>query len=302
MIEAVSWGSSVPSHGVSQTTSWKDEHNRQLASIYSYEKDFPLLYRIGVGTGRFYSDEFPGDRENSMVINSQTADILEYDDPIGETVMLRGEHYTIIGIIDEYMALPPIFPLNASLIRPSGDNDEYLFIRILPEARAESHAFIAGLLNDINPDYPVEIKYHDEMIWEGEEARSFISAMLLMQVFFLITIAASLIGLFGLSMFIAQRNRKQIGIRKVFGATVGRVMFKISGELIVQILIAILIATPLAMMISQGYLSVFNYRIEPGLMFYLAGGAIALVLVLLTVSWQTWLAANRNPVDVIRYE
>jgi len=158
------------------------------------------------------------------------------------------------------------------------------------------------LLDDINPDYPVEIKYHDEVIWEGEEARSFVSAMLLMQVFFLITIIASLIGLFGLSVFIAQRNRKEIGIRKVFGGTVGSVMYKISKELIVQVLIAILIATPIAMVISQGYLSVFNYRIEPGLLFYFAGGAIAFILVLFTVSWQTWIAANRNPVDVLRYE
>ncbi len=158
------------------------------------------------------------------------------------------------------------------------------------------------MLDDINPDYPVEIKYHDEVIWEGEEARSFVSAMLLMQVFFLITIIASLIGLFGLSVFIAQRNRKEIGIRKVFGGTVGSVMYKISKELIVQVLIAILIATPIAMVISQGYLSVFNYRIEPGLLFYFAGGAIAFILVLFTVSWQTWIAANRNPVDVLRYE
>ncbi len=302
MIEVVSWGSAVPSHGVAQTTNWKDEHNRALAGAYSYEKDFPGLYGIGMKQGRFFSDEFAGDRENSMVINRQTAEILGYDDPVGETVMLWGEQYVIIGMIDEYMALPPIFPVNASLIRQSDNQDEHLFIRIRPENRAETHAFIAGLLSDINPDYPVEIKYHDEIIWEGEEARSFISAMLLMQVFFLLTIIASLIGLFGLSMFIAQRNRKEIGIRKVFGATVGSVMVKISRELIVQVLIAIFLATPLAMMISQGYLSVFQYRIEPGILFYLAGGAIAFVLVLLTVSWQTWLAANRNPVDVLRYE
>ncbi len=302
MIEVVSWGSAVPSHGVSQTTNWKDEHNRTPAGAYTYEQDFPGLYGIGMRQGRFFSDEFPADVESSIVINRQTAEILEYDDPIGETVMLWGENYTIIGIIDDYMALPPIFPVNASLIRQSGNQDVRLFIRIRPENRAETHAFIAGLLSDINSDYPVEIKYHDEIIWEGEEARSFLSAMLLMQMFFLLTIIASLIGLFGLSMFIAQRNRKEIGIRKVFGATVGSVMLKISRELIVQVIIAIFIATPIAMVITQGYLSVFNYRIEPGLLFYFTGGSIAFILVLFTVSWQTWIAANRNPVEVLRYE
>ena len=302
MIEVVSWGSAVPSHGVSQTTNWKDEHNRTLAGAYTYEQDFPRLYGIGMRQGRFFSDEFPADIESSMVINRQTAEILEYDDPIGETVMLRGENYTIIGIIDDYMALPPIFPVNPSLMRQSGNRDVRLFIRIRPENREETHAFITGLLNDLNPDYPVEIKYHNEFLYETEEARSFVSAMMLMQMFFLLTIIASLIGLFGLSMFIAQRNRKEIGIRKVFGATVGSVMLKISRELIVQVIIAIFIATPIAMVITQGYLSVFNYRIEPGLLFYFTGGAIAFILVLLTVSWQTWIAANRNPVEVLRYE
>ena len=301
-IEAVSWGSGVPSQGVSQTTAWKDEHNRVLASTYSYENNFPQLYGIEISEGRFFSDDFPGDRDNSIVINRQTADVLGYDDPLGETVMLWGDQYIIIGIIDDYMALPPIFPVNPSLIRQSGDSGEYLFIRIRPEERSETHSFITDFLTGINPDYPVNIKYHDEVIWESEEARSFISAMELMQLFFLLTIIASLIGLFGLSMFIARRNMKEVGIRKVFGATVASVVFKISREMIVQVLIAIVIATPIAFVISTGYLSVFQYRIDPGMLFFFSGGLIALILVILTVSWQTWVAANRNPVDVLRYE
>jgi putative ABC transport system permease protein len=302
VIEAVSWGSGIPSYGVSQTTNWKDEHNRALASIYSYQEDFPMLYGIGISEGRFFSPSFPGDSENSIVINRLTAELLGYDDPVGETVMLSGNYYTIIGIIGDYMALPPIFPNNASLIRPSGENNEYLFIRIKAGERLKAHAFITDVLNGINPDFPVDIKYHEEVIWEGEEARSFISAMQLMQLFFLITIIASLIGLFGLSMFISQRNMKEVGVRKVFGATVGSVVMRISREMIVQVLIAVVIATPAAVVIATGYLSVFQYRIDPGIPFFFAGGLVAFILVILTVSWQTWRAANRNPVDVLRYE
>ena len=301
-IEAVSWGSAVPSHGVSQTTNWKDENNRVPASTVSYEKDIHDIYGIGMADGRFFSESFSADKENSIVINRLTAEILDYDDPLGESLMLWGEQYVIIGIINDYMALPPVFPDNPALIRSSGDNDQYLFIRIRPEDRSSSHTFITGVLNDINPDYPVDIKYHYQFLYETEEAKSFISAMQLMQLFFLITIIASLIGLFGLSMFIAQRNRKEIGIRKVFGASVTSVMFKISKELIIQVVIAILIATPVSVIIATGYLSVFQYRIEPGISFFLSGGLIAFFLVLITVSWQTWLAANKNPVDILRYE
>lgn len=301
-VEAVTWGSAIPSYGVSQTTNWKDEHNRTPAGIYHYDSDFAEVYKIGMAAGRFFSRDFPGDRENSIIINREAAAELGFDDPVGKNVMLWGVQYNIVGVIDDYMALPPIFPGNPSLMRNSGDSDEFLIIRIRPEDRAATHSFIASVLNDINPDHPVEIKYHDEILLESEEAKSFISAMLLMQLFFMITIIASLIGLFGLSMFIAQRNRKEVGIRKVFGATVNSVMVKISKELIIQVLLAILIATPLAMGISRGYLSVFQYRIEPGIIFFLSGGGIAFMLVLITVSWQTWRAANMNPVEVLRYE
>ena len=301
-VEAVSWGSAVPSHGVSQTTNWKDDENRIAASVVSYEMDFHEIYRIGMVEGRFFSENFPSDFENSIVINRLTAEILEYEDPVGENLMLWGSQYTIIGVINDYMDLPPIFPSNPALIRPSGDMDEYLFVRLRPEANQETHDFISGVLGGLNPDYPVDIKYHNEFLYETEEARSFVSAMQLMQMFFLTTIIASLIGLFGLSMFIARRNNKEVAVRKVFGASVTSVILKISKELIIQVAIAILIAIPLAMVISTGYLSVFQYRIDPGVTFFLAGGLIAFTLVVLTVSWQTWIAANRNPVEVLRDE
>jgi putative ABC transport system permease protein len=301
-VEAVTWGSTIPSFGVSQTTSWKDEDNRALAAIYRFEKDFPQVYNIGIEAGRFFSDDFPGDRENSIVINRETAAFLELSDPVGNTTMLYGRQYNIIGVISRYMALPPIFGSTPSLYIHSGDNDEFLMIRINPLNRESTHDYITGVLNGFNPDYPVDIKYHDEVLYETTEAKSFVSSMQLMQLFFLLTIIASLVGLFGLSMFIAQKYRKEVGVRKVFGASIGSVMMKISKALIIQVTVAILIATPVSVVFSKGFLSVFAYRIEPGIMFFLTGGGFALILVVLTVSWQTWKAANRNPADILRYE
>jgi putative ABC transport system permease protein len=301
-IEAVSWGSTIPSFGVNQTTNWRDDENRTLAAIYRYEHDFPIVYNIGLSGGRFFSEKFPGDHENSIVINKETAEFLELSDPIGHTLMLHGNQYDIIGVIDPYMAMPPIFGNTPSLYRPSGDTDEYLVIRINPANRESAHKHITDVLSSFNPDYPVELKYHDDVLYETEEAQSFVSAMQLMQLFFLLTIIASLIGLFGLSMFIAQKYRKEVGVRKVFGASVRSVMLRISRGLVIQVIIAILIATPIAMVFTQGFLSVFHYRIEPGILFFLSGGSIALILVVLTVSWQTWIAANKNPADILRYE
>ena len=123
-----------------------------------------------------------------------------------------------------------------------------------------------------------------------------------MSLFFYLTIITAMVGLFGLSLFIAQRNRKQIGIRKVLGASAPEIMLKLSKGLIIQVLIAVVLATPMAMVIVKGYLSVFPSNFHLGLSFYLLCGGLALLLVLITVGWQTWRAAMANPTEALRCE
>jgi ABC-type antimicrobial peptide transport system permease subunit len=125
---------------------------------------------------------------------------------------------------------------------------------------------------------------------------------MLMNLFFILTIITSLVGLFGLSLFIAQRHRREVSIRKVFGASIPSIMLRLSKGLILQVFIAIVLATPVAMVLVTGYLSVFPSDFSIGLPFYLMGGGLALLLVLLTVGWQTWRAAMANPAEVLRNE
>jgi len=302
-VEYVSWGSSIPSMGYSVTPDWKEKNNKTMAAVYSFEHDYLNVFRIKMLNGRFLSEEFSTDKEDkNVVINRETAAELGYDDPLNKSVMLWGKQYTIIGVVDRYMALPPIIDQIPILIRSGDKRNEYLTIRIKPGNREKTHEFIVRTLKKFNSEYPVELKYHQDILNDTKEAKSYITAGKLMNMFFILTIAASLIGLFGLSLFIAQRHRKEIGIRKVCGASVLKVTFKLLKSLIIQVAISIAIATPIVFTITRGFLSVFPYRIEPGILFFLSGGGIALLLLLLSVSWQTIGAAGRNPVESLRYE
>jgi len=301
-IEYVSWGSNIPGMGFSAISDWKDEHNNTLALNYWFEPDYLNVYQIRMKSGRFLSEAYPSDRESAVVINGKTAEELGYEDPIDKNVMIQGEQYTIIGVTEDYMSVPPIMKSLPLLIRYSSELNEYLLIRIKPAHRESTHQYIVKTLKSVNNDYPIEIKYHDDVLYSTKEAKSYISASRLMHIFFYLTIITTLIGIFGLSVFIAQRNRKQIGIRKVFGASVSGLMLKLSKGIIIQALIAILIATPITYTFTGFYLSIFPKRIEPGPLFFLSGGILAMIILLATVSWQTWKTAMDNPVNSLRYE
>jgi putative ABC transport system permease protein len=302
-VEEVSWGSSIPSMGGNATSEWKDENNKKMAAVCFFEPDYLDVFHIEMLKGRFLSDSFSSDREDrNIVINQETAAELGYDDPLNKTVKLWGEQYTIVGVIGKYMAFPPIIDQFPMFILYSNNTNEYLTIRISSENRQETHDYIVNTLKKFNAEYPIELKYHQNVLDDTKEAKSYITAGKLTSLFFILTIAASLIGLFGLSLFIAQRHRKEIGIRKVCGASVVNVTFRLIKGLILQVAIAIVIATPIVYIITKGFLSVFPYRIEPGILYFLSGGGVALLLLTMTVSWQTLRAAGSNPVDSLRYE
>lgn len=301
-IESVTWGSVVPEMGVSLSSNWKDKDNKTLASIYNFEEDYINVFKIKMIDGRFFSKNFPSDNENAIVINKLAAKILEYDDPVGKTVLVGSKIHTIIGVIDTYRAVPPIFDHVPLLIGTGESYSDFLSIRIDPSKREIAKEHITKILRSINPEIPIELKYHNDLIYNSTEAKSYVSAGQLINLFFILTIITSLIGLFGLSLFIAERNKRVVSIRKVFGASIPSIMLRLSKGIITQILIAIILATPVSMIVVTGYLSVFPTRVQIGLPFYLMGGGLALLMVLITVSWQTWRAANTNPADALRCE
>jgi ABC-type lipoprotein release transport system permease subunit len=108
--------------------------------------------------------------------------------------------------------------------------------------------------------------------------------------------------LFALSVFIAEKHRKEVCIRKICGASLASILPRLLRGILYQVLIAICLATPIAIMFSQKYLAIFSNHIHVGPGLFVEGGLIAILITMITVSWQAWRAANRNPVEALRYE
>jgi len=301
-IEAVSWGSNLPAMGYNLTMDWKEKDNKSMITDFYFAPDYDKVYSIKLKAGRFLSEEYPSDKEQAVVINERTAAELGYTDPVNKQMLIRGRQFTIVGVTDDYMAVPPIMDKMAQIITYSREVNDYLIIRVKPGMKEAIHQYITATLHKFNPDYPVEIRYHNDVIMNTKEAKSYVAASRLMHVFFLLTIINTLIGIFGLSVFIAQRNRKAIGIRKVFGANIIGIMLRHSKGLIIQTLFAITLASPVSYMMGMGYLAVFPERVHPGILFLLYGGLLIAVMLAITVSWQTLKAARTDPARSLHYE
>ena len=302
LIEGVTWGSSVPQMGGSLTKEWKDKDNKSLALIAYFEEDYTNVFRIDMPQGRFYSEQYRADKEQNVIINKLAADAMGYTDPIGQKFTFNEKEFNVIGIVDLYRAVPPIFDIMPMIIRPADSTANFLAIRIVGQQVDAAKYHIKSVLSKFNPDLPIELSLHSDLLVNNKTAKTFISATQLMNLFFYLTIISSLVGLFGLSLFIAQRNRHEVGVRKVLGATTFSIMLRLSKGLIIQVLIAILLATPVSMMSIKGYLSIFPDKFKIGLPLFLIGGVVALILVLLTVGWQTYIAAKANPTVALRSE
>ncbi len=300
VITHVSWGTNAPEMGLSMVSNWKDDKNKELALNFNMEEDYLNTFGIKMVAGRFFSTAYPSDKDDAIVINKKVADILGYQYPVGRKMMAYGKQRTIIGIVDHYQAVPPIFSDMPELITLSNNENETLMIKVDPNNRQSAQKYILKLLHKINPDNPVNIKYHQELLLEG--AKSYVATGKLAHLFFLLTIITSLIGLFVLSVFIAQKHRKEVCIRKICGATLGSILPRLLKGNINQVLISICISTPLAFAFSQKYLSMFPNHIHSAFPLLILGGFIALIITLLTIFGQSWRAAMRNPVEALRYE
>lgn len=299
-ILSVSWANALPMMGFSVSTDWKEKDNKLPANRLYADVDYLEVYQIKMLQGRYFSKEYNSDIENAIVINRKTAEALGYTDPVGRMMFAENKQRLIIGVVDSYMALPPIFEEMPQLILPSKEQNTNLLFRIDPAKREKALNYIKETLQRINPDYPVELKYHLDY---GEEmAKSYYSMQYLVNTFFIISIITALFGLFGLSVFIAERHRKEIGIRKVCGASSFRVINQLSKGLLIQVLIAISLASPITLAFSRVYLSMFPKHIKMEALLLMQGGMLALVLMMFTVAWQSWRAATRNPVESLRYE
>ncbi|HXB44653.1 MAG TPA: ABC transporter permease [Puia sp.] len=288
-------------HGGTTAVSWpgKAPGNQTAFTDIAAGYDFIETLGIAMKEGRTYSKDF-GSEKSKVIFNEAAIDAMGLKNPIGKTVNIWGEDKEIIGVTKNfhfeslYENIRPCF-FDLSLNQRVS--------KIMVKIKAGSERTTIANLSKFYKNYtgePLEYKFLDEdyqALYLAEQRVAMLS-----RYFAGLAIIISCLGLFGLAAFTAQRRQKEIGIRKIVGATVGNVAFLLSKDFLKLVGIAILIAFPLSWWAMNAWLHAFAYRINIGMAVFLVAGASIILITLLTTSVQAINAAVANPVKSLRTE
>ena len=265
------------------------------------DDDFIDVYGIGITAGRNFSKEYPADREGAILINETAAKACRWEEPIGKTLTYWGNRKGIIvGIMKDFHFHPIHRPIEPLCIYYEPLYFDYLSIKIRGLEIPKTIAHIERIMKKFSPNHPFEYQFFDaifERTYQTEQKTGKQFSVMAM-----LSILIACMGLFGLALFTTQQRTKEIGIRKVVGASVKHIMFLLATEFLKWIVAANLVAWPVAYLVMNRWLQNFAFRIHIGWVHFLATGGISFAIALLTVSYQILKTATANPVDSLRYE
>jgi putative ABC transport system permease protein len=267
------------------------------------DENFLDVFGMQMINGRFFSKEYSADN-NSIVINESAWEKLGWKSVEGESVGLitKENRKQVVGVINDINVKSLQYPVQPMIYQFGRHHNYpgYVTLRINPDKKTESVEFIKKQWMDLFPNIPfsfenVEEKYNAAYGAEKKLAR-------ITGVFSVLAMFLSLLGIFALSTLEAEKRIKEIGIRKINGAKVNEVMTMLNKDFFKWVAIAYVIACPVAWYAMNKWLHNFAYKTELSLWIFGLAGILAFGIALLTVSWQSWRVATRNPVEALRYE
>jgi putative ABC transport system permease protein len=292
-----------------------DEGMAQYALNFNVvDFDYIDVMEMDILKGRKFNREIPCDTANSFIVNQAAAAKFNWgDNSLGKKLQLgveiegvedHGEVQLgeVIGVIRDFNYQPLkdlIEPMNLVV----SENPAYrrnLHVKINSKNRNETIAYIEKVWNEFCPNMSFGYFFLDDRMKENYEPEERLTWIF--SIFSLISILIASMGLFGLSSFMAEQRNKELGIRKVLGAPVVKLVYLLTGEFIRLILFANLIAVPISYWALSAWLNDFPYRISIGIWVFVATLIISLVIGLFTVAWQSFRAANADPIKAIKYE
>lgn len=270
----------------------------------SYE--FVEALGLKVLEGRGFSRDFPTD-SLAVILNKTAVDYMGIQDPIGKYIRDSNENSSapplkIIGVIDDMIMQSPYTPVKQSMyVFDRFGNTNYYNLRLNPkQSVSENLAQIEKTFKANFPTIPFQYQFVDEQY--GRKFRAEERVANLSKVFTLLAIFISCLGLFGLASFVAEQRVKEIGVRKTLGASVGQLWMLLSKDFIKLVLISLIIGSPIAYYMMTQWLQKFPYRTDVSLAVFVIACSGALLITLITVSYQAIRSATSNPVDSLRTE
>ena len=269
--------------------------------------DYFELLNMEFVAGRNFSQQHATDAASAFILNEEAAKMMEMESPIGREIRVGQKQGTIIGVVRNahFKSLrqkiaPQIFHVLTDYNSELVDLFGIVMIKIRGNSIAAALANIEQVWRTVNSNYPFEYHFLDETydrLYNQEKRTS-----TLFNYFTFLAIAISCLGLFGLAAFVAENRTKEIGVRKVLGASITGIVGLLSKDFVKLVLIANLLTCPIAYFSMNRWLQDFAYRIDLSWWVFALAGGMALLIALLTVSAQAIKAALANPVEALRYE
>ena len=288
--------------GMGKTTglNWEGKDPDARIRFGNLEVGYGLIETFGMemAEGRPFSKEL-GDNASKIILNETALEAIGWEDAVGKPIVLWGQTREVIGVVKDFHfeslheAIKPcffqIYPEHSTIV-----------VRLKPGSTFQTIEGVEKLYQTYNPSLSFNFQFFDQeydALYQSEQQVANLSSY-----FAAIAILISCLGLFGLVAFTAERKQKEIGIRKVLGASVMKLVILLSGDFTKTITIAILLSLPISYFMMDKWLESFVYRIDLSIWFFIGSGVIALIIALLTMSTQTIKAASVNPVHSLKDE
>jgi len=271
----------------------------------SIDHDYIQTLNITVAAGRNFSLKFPADEKESILINEYAVKEIGWDNPLGKTIKAPGspKGKTVVGVIKDWHFQAPHKQIRSQIAnygQTGFSGYRFVFVKIAPGNVPDTLAFLKTKWREFDPNRTLDYHFLDssyDMQYRDQEKLS--------QIFTYFTAFALFIaclGLLGMSAFAAEQRTKEIGIRKVMGASLPNIVMLLSKELIIITVIANVIAWPLSYFLMNRWLQEFPFRTVIGIKTFLLAAALIFLVGLATMSFQSIKAGLADPVSALRFE
>jgi len=281
----------------------KDRQDKTSIERFYIDEDITITAGLTLLEGRDMDlKQYPSD-STSVLLNEAAVKLMGFKQPIGEIIEDNDIEWHVIGVVKDFVLTSPLQKITPIVLQGCKKKEMLgvVHIRLNPDHSAQSNiATVSSLFSKFNPSYPFEYHFVDD-VYQRKFAM-LETTLTITSLFGFIAILISCLGLLGLSTFMIETRTKEIGIRKVLGSSVTNIIRLLSTDALKPIVVAILLFSPVAWYSMNWWLESFDYRISLDAWIFLAAGLIVLTIALVTISVQTFGAANTDPVKTLRME
>lgn len=277
-----------------------------MVNVLCVDEHYRQAMGLRLAAGRWFSADFATDAEEGFVVNESAARLFGWEEPVGQYLNRNGQKGRVLGVVQDFNYEPLHQPIKPLVLYHTKREEEYagahslLVLKLVPGNMAESINAIRSKWNHLAADVPFDYQFMDETLaglYEAEYRFGWLAGA-----FAVLAIFIACLGLLGLAAFSAQQRTKEVGIRKVLGATVASIIGLLSKDVLKLAAVSVLLASPLAWYAMNRWLEGFAYRIHIQWWMLALAGLAVMLAAFLTVSLQSLRVARGNPADALRSE